>query len=328
MGQSNSFNFAIEKKKNYNVVTLSYSPKNSTEKPLIASIAPELGSNLFSLTWDKLPIIISDKRLLEKCGFTGCFVLFPTPNRVKNSTFIFQKKSYVLKRRGEIVPIHGLVFTEPWTFTKPIVTNRGVSFKTSISITKTSPLLEAFPFPCILTLEYNLYAKGIKITYTVKNTGSSKLPFGFALHPYFNRLSGSDKTLISVPATSWMESSPESLLPSGKLISVAGKPFNIQKPTPLEKLNLDHVYTDMNPNHFATIDYQAQHIKVNLKTSPDFTHAVVYTGEPSAVCIENQTCSTDAHNLYARGLKKESHLLIIKPKQSHSGFIQYEILPY
>ena len=328
MKQNSPFNFVTEKIKNYHVITLSYSPNDSKEKPIVAKIAPELGSNLFSLVYDNHRIIISDNKLLEKCGFTGCFVLFPTPNRVRNFTYRWQGRDIPLKKYGKFVEIHGLVFTEPWTFTKPVVSKRGVTLKTSITITKTSPLYEAFPFPCILILEYNLYTNGIKITYTVKNTGSSELPFGFALHPYFNRLSGSDKTLISVLAKSWMESPPKTLLPTGKRIPVAGKPYDIQKPTPLSKLNLDHVYTDLNPNHFATINYQNQHIKVTLKTSPDFTHAVVYTGEPSAVCIENQTCSTDAHNLYARGLQKEAHLMIVKPKQSHSGFINYEILPY
>jgi aldose 1-epimerase len=67
---------------------------------------------------------------------------------------------------------------------------------------------------------------------------------------------------------------------------------------------------------------------VTLRTSKEFTHAVVYTGHPKAVCIENQTCSTDAHNLWKRGLKKESHLLILPPGKSHTGYILYKIQKY
>ncbi len=328
MKQHNSFNFHIEKKKNYHVVTLSYKPKNSEEKPLIASIAPELGSNLFSLVWGGHRIIVSKSQLLEKCGFTGCFVLFPTPNRVRNFAYSWQGRDIPVKKRGNVVQIHGLVFDEPWRFTKPVVTRRGVSFQTVIAISKKSPLFEAFPFPCLLMLEYKLYPNGIYVTYTVTNNGSSELPFGFALHPYFNRLSGSDKTYIMVPAKSWMEAPSDTLLPTGKLIPVDGKPYDLRKPVPLKKLHLDHVYTNMEPNRYASIDYQTQRIKVQLKTSKDFTHVVVYTGDSDAVCIENQTCSTDAHNLNAAGLIKESHLMIVKPKQSHSGFINYEMLPY
>ena len=32
--------------------------------------------------------------------------------------------------------------------------------------------------------------------------------------------------------------------------------------------------------------------------------------ESHSSCMENQTRSTDAHNLYAKGLEKEAHLLI------------------
>jgi aldose 1-epimerase len=321
MKQNSEFSFKIQKKKNYHIVTLS-------SESLSAKIAPELGSNLFSLTYHEKDIIISDKKLLETYGFTGCFVLFPTPNRVRSFTYSWLGKKIPLKKHGNFVEIHGLVFTEPWKFTKPVVTKRGVSFKTSISVTKKSSLFEGFPFPCLLTLEYKLYSKGIKIIYTVKNTGSSDLPFGFALHPYFNRVSGNDKTYILVPARSWMESPSDTLLPTGKLIPVAGKPYDLRRPIALSKLQLDHVFTDLQPKKFAIIDYQTQHIKIHLLTSSDFTHTVVYTGEPRSVCIENQTCSTDAHNLWARGLKKESHLMIIKPDLSHTGYICYEVSSY
>ena len=327
MEKSNPFSFSIEKKKTYHVITLSYSPTNH-RRGITASVAPELGSNLFSLTFGGDDIIISDKKLLEQCGFTGNFPLFPTPNRVRDFVYTWGKKRYTMKKRGKTVLIHGLVFNEPWKFTKPKVSERGVTFKTSIEISKTSPLFTAFPFPCTLSLEYKLYAKGIKVTYTVKNNGSSDLPFGFALHPYFARLSGSDKTMISVPARSWMESPKTTLLPTGRLIPVAGKPYDLTRPRPLSSLNLDHVFTGFKPKSNAYIDYKRQSVRVTLKASADFTHAVVYTGSPDAVCIENQTCSTDAHNLWAKGFKKESHLLTIKPKRTRNGFVAYEVTSY
>jgi len=40
------------------------------------------------------------------------------------------------------------------------------------------------------------------------------------------------------------------------------------------------------------------------------------------VCVENQTCSGDAHNLHARGLRGEAHLLILEPGQKHRGQVE------
>ena len=45
-------------------------------------------------------------------------------------------------------------------------------------------------------------------------------------------------------------------------------------------------------------------------------------------CVEDQTCSTDAHNLYARGLKQESHLQIVEPGKTQSGWIELKAESY
>jgi len=50
---------------------------------------------------------------------------------------------------------------------------------------------------------------------------------------------------------------------------------------------------------------------------------VVYTQQPAFFCVENQTCSTDAHNLYARGLKDISHLLTVRPGSKDTGWVHY-----
>jgi len=310
------------------IVTLHYAPKKRTGLPMSVSIAPGKGSNLFSWTYGDNDIIYCDKKLLAKCGFTGNFILFPTPNRVKNFTYRWNDKDIVMKKRGKIVELHGLVFTEPWDYEKPKINKHSISLTCSISITKNSPLYEAFAFPCRLTVVYTLYSNSVCVEYTVKNNSNEALPFGFALHPYFNRLSGDNQTYIRVPAKHWMESPKDTLLPTGKLIDVAGKAYDIRKAAAVGKLALDHVYTGLTPHAFASIDYRTKHFRVDLITSKEFTHAVVYTGEPHAVCIENQTCSTDAHNLWAKGLKKESHLLVVSPGQSKTGFISYIIRPY
>ena len=324
---NNGFSYKTEKtNKGYTVISLISTPK--TGKPMSAKVAPELGSNLFSLAYGSDEIIVYEKSLLEKRGFTGNFVLFPTPNRVRDYTYTWNGKQTLLKKRGKVVEIHGLVFDEKWDFQTPRIQKQFVELTTSITIHATSPLYSAFPFPCVLSLIYRLYKDKLHVQYTVKNTGTEPLPFGFALHPYFNRLSGDKDTYISVPAKSWMEAPPKTLLPTGKLVPVAGKPYDIRKPSPVGSLTLDHVFTDLSPGKFATIDYKKQKIRVTLKTSKEFTHVVVYTGHKKAICIENQTCSTDAHNLWGRGLTDESHLLILQGSKSHAGFIAYEIASY
>lgn len=290
-----------------NVVTLSC-------PPLTARIAPELGSNMFSLTYKTHELIYADSDILKQAGFTGTYVLFPTPNRVKDFTYWWQGKQYTLQKNGKKVNIHHqLVYDQPFG----VLHSDRSSLTTSITIDKHSHLFAGFPFPCTLTLEYRLYPNRVHIQYTVKNEGNEDVPFGFGLHPHFKKLSGNDKTIITLPAQSVMETIGDSLLPNGKLMPVQNTP------TPVGELHLDDVFTNL--DGFAIVDYKTMGFKITLNHSSDFTHLVCWSGHPEAICIENQTCSTDAHNLWARGFHKESHILTVAPGASHSGWIEYRI---
>lgn len=310
----------------YSVVTLRYTPSDPGSVGLSVSVAPELGSNMFSMKYGKHELIYSDPAVLKAAGFTGTYVLFPTPNRVRDFTYSWNNKQYVLQKNGKPVDIHHqLVYDQPWNCGKPEIHPDHVSVSTSVTIDKRSHLYPGFPFPCMLTLEYRLYADSVTVTYTVANTGDTPVPFGFGLHPHFARLSGNDKTLITIPAEVFMQNYPGTMLPDGVLTDVTGTPQDVRTPTPAGNLSLDHVYTDIIPGRYASVDYTTLGFQVLLEASKDLTHIVVYTGNPGAVCIENQTCSTDAHNLYARGYKKESHLQTVPPHDTRSGSIVYKI---
>jgi aldose 1-epimerase len=234
-----------------------------------------------------------------------------------DQTYTWNGKQMVMKKRGKTVELHGLVFDEPWHKDGPL--------QTSIAINEKTPMFEAFPFPCTLTLRYTIERHAVQVTYAVNNQGNEVLPFGFALHPYFPLLSGPDKTLLTVPASSWMEAPAETLLPTGRLINVEGKPYDLRTPVPVGALDLDHVFTDLAPGKYPEIHYTTLGFMLRLKASEEFTHVVVYTRDPGVVCVENQTCSTDAINLWNRGLKKESHLMTLAPGAMHTGCIRYEI---
>jgi aldose 1-epimerase len=217
------------------------------------------------------------------------------------------------------------VYDEVFSYEEPIITDTSASVTTVLHIDSSSPLYASYPFACTLRLTYTVTTESVTVSYTVVNEGNSEMPFGFGLHPYFSKLSGDEQTYITIPAKSWMESPKDTLLPTGILIDVSGKPYNVNTSRPIAELSLDHVYTDLTPHHYATIFYKTIGVTVELKPSEDFTHMVVYTGNAGGVCIENQTCSTNAINLHNRGFAKESHVLVIQPATSHSGHVAYNL---
>jgi aldose 1-epimerase len=315
------------------VISLRYSEPANPAHSISLGIAADLGANMFRFRVGEHEIIHCETELLKRRDFTGNFPLWPLPNRTRDKTYVYQGQTYSLKGlkrpQGNEVLVHGLVFDRSWQYEQPVQNSDSVSVRTFIDITPASPFYEGYPFDSRLSLTYTLTANSVTTTYEVKNNGTKDLPYGFAMHPYFSLLSGSHETLVSFPADDVMEADEE-LLPTGRLLSttrgIMYAMFNLQEPTPIAPLKLDHVYTGLHKGKAATIEYRQQKMKLHATTSDDFTHIVIYApGGTPYFCLENQTCSTDAVNLHHRGLNDIAHLLEVRPGETATGFIRYSI---
>ena len=276
---------------------------------LCLNIDPQHGSNIVSFKVEKQELIYCDQQILNQHGYTGFYVLFPFPNRVRNKEYTFNHKKYSLKNLA--VPKdyhHAFVRGHQWQFKQ---LSQTIS-KTWIEIQSGFPCWKNYPWHCCLTLKYTLKTDGVRIDYTVANLDKTQLGFGFGLHPLFK-----NAATIKVPAKYVMESD-KNLLPTGKLFKA-----DLNQLTPVKELNLDHVFTGLSGSQKVVF---ANGRKLTIRTSSDFTHCVVYTGEKEKfTCVESQTCSTDAHNLDSQGLTSVAHLIKVKPGGSHHGWVEYQI---
>jgi aldose 1-epimerase len=324
------------------VLFLRYKDRDDYRKNIEIAIAPEFGSNMFRFRIGERDIFYCDRKLLRDHDWTGNFPLWPLPNRVRDKRYTFEGRTISLesirRKRGNRPLIHGLVDDQVWEYEEPGVEKDCATVTTHISITGNSPLYRYFPFESELTLQYTLYRDGVKVQYTVSNNehrGTGKnMPFGFALHPYFATLSGRAKTFVTLPADYVMEADEE-LLPSGKLLEVTGTEYDLRRPTPVDGLQLDTVFTGLHPGEKATVDFRTLGMRIYFNASDDFTHLILYTLEDGFICLENQTGSTDMINLHARAveeqnleLEKAAHLLTLPPGQTHTGYIAYQIENY
>ena len=293
---------------------------------LEAWIAPSRGSNLCRLSAGGYHVIDFDRSLLLKNDFTGTPVLYPTPNRVRNGVFRYHGKVFDQVKRGVRILEHGLVHNEPWKYSDPQVDRDSVSFTTWIDFAEGSPIFQAFPFQHRLSLEFCLTRAGLRVSYTIENRDDQAIPFGFGLHPYFTKLSGDTGTCVVLPANFVMDYTSD-LLPTGRLIEVGGTQFDLRQKVELAALDLDHVFTGVSLGKCAEIYYETLHMLVQLVTTSDFSHMVLYSprGE-NYFCLENQTCSTDAHNLADRNFPLESGLKFVLPGENYTGSVSYKII--
>ncbi len=299
--------------------------KRGGEAALAVEICPEAGANMFSMVYDGRELIQGPENMGEfDGGSRGTPVLYPAPNRVAGGKFSFEGRSFDWGINDKDRFLHALVRDVPWKFEIGPASEDGISVECWIDFTPGTELYEKFAFEHRLSLIYSLDEQGVMVRYRVQNRDERTLPFGFALHPYFNFLGSRESAILRVPAQAHMEAID--LMPTGKLEPLAGAPFDITEPTPVPELVLDDVYWGMQQEQPAWIEYREAGIRVELASSAEFTHMVVYI-QPrnNFFCVENQTCSTDAHNLHARGLTEESNLLLAGAGETSEGWIHYRI---
>lgn len=286
-----------------------------SNKILTLLICPDDGMDIYDMVYNDISIINWDEERYKQKLTYGIPILYPTPNRVENNKISFEGNSYEAK-------MHGLVRNEKFTVKEETVTKNSCELEAYLDWNKTvSKEFEMFPFESRLEINISLDRNEIHYTYKVMNQSNKRLPYGFGIHPFFNRIS--ENTSVILPSGNVMEMD-ERKFPTGKKIENFTPDFDLRKGKKINELNLDHVYVDCSDNLKAQIMYED--FQINLKATKDFNFVVVYTPEKDFFCIENQTCATNAHNLYQKGYKTESGLIIVEPGQTKSGSIQFEFI--
>jgi aldose 1-epimerase len=317
------------------IISLSSTDQSNSSRNALVCIAPEFGSNLFRFRVGEHDLIYTDQLLLKKRDYTGNFVLWPFPNRVRDKRYTYQGRMYSLqdvhRPGGDAALVHGLVFDRSWQYSQPVIGPDAVSVTTYVDVNAESPYYTGYPFDSRLSLNYTLSGTELTVTYQVQNKSARTLPFGFALHPYFSTFADKHDVLVSIPALAVMEADDE-MLPTGRIFDVRKvmyAMYDLREPVPIAYLKLDHVYTRLNRPALSTIDYKTLSMQLHISATDDFTHLVIFTPKQfPSFCIEYQTCSTDAINLHQQGgaLREAAHLLEVEPGETFSGALRYSIV--
>lgn len=98
-----------------------------------------------------------------------------------------------------------------------------------------------------LDVTWALRGGALVLSVAARNTGSEPLPLGLGWHPYF-RLPSGDRTQarLRLPAILRCEANDyDEVLPTGRLLPVAGTPYDFNKGLALRNLYLDDCFTDL-----------------------------------------------------------------------------------
>lgn len=338
-----SFHYKEDEIKKIPYVELGYKEKNSSHS---IKVAVKNGNNLFSYIIDKKEVIFYDASLPMASFAVGNPLLFPFPNRIENAMWTWKGKTYLQKKDGIPIQLHSLIYDETsFNYDTPIITKNSITLKTYIDVDDSHPIFKGYPFNFRLVFNFILTKKGINIEYVLENQSDSEMPFGVGFHPYFNKLSGEDETKITVPMDYYYETRTDvdkeffnklpngfgmtgNVLPTGKLKKARKTKYDLLYYKKIGELDLDTAYTNKDKNPSAYIDYIDKGLKIVISCSDEFKHYVVYTPQGKKFfCIEPQTCSTDAINLYNKGVK-HTGLLICPSKEIKKGLVSINFKKY
>jgi len=294
------------------------------------SVVPQAGCNVFSIVHEGRELLKKPKSLKELPGFMfGNPICYPMPNRVANAEFTFEGKTYKFPANNGKNFLHGLVHSAAWEYLGAEGSASETTLHSQIVFKEGTDWFKLFPFAHTLKLAVTVKEGSVQFTYTVVNHGSGPVPFGLAFHPWFLYQGSRANTFLQVPATHVYEvsdSSPTGLIPTGKLLDLEGNPHDLRTARSLEGFVIDDVFQGMTPDKTAVIDFRDIRLKLSLPATADFTHMVVYTPEEPWFCVENQTCSTNAHNLQSQ--LKEANLIVVPPGKSHTGTAEFRLTKY
>ncbi len=276
---------------------------------LYAEIAPALGNNCFVLRAAGEPVLetISFDQFYARPTSYGIPVLFPFPNRIRDGAFTFQGERYTVDP-----PRHGFVRDKAWEVLDTGATqSEGAWIRSGFDAnTYAEQILGQFPFPFNLQVTYRLRDGRLLMETTAKNTGTRAMPLGFGIHPYFQR---PERSVVQVPAQKRWELADS--LPTGKLLNVEGQ-YDLRQPRNTAELTLDDIYTDAisdedGPVRCYLTDEERRTRTIVEFDNQQFPHIVVFTppAPRQAICIEPNTCPTDAFNLQQQGI--ESNMITL-----------------
>lgn len=241
------------------------------------------GAYLKSLSLNGIQILKPSMDELMTHG--GCAVLVPYAGRVRNGTYTYQGKKYLLPKNSEGNAIHG--------FLKDTLMKISRKTETSLEL-QTSLVHPGYPSALDVNIKYEISDSALSVQCRVMNVGDIEAPVSIGFHPYFL----GTRWEIEHECELVKLEMEEKLFPDGKR-----NPYNFN--------GFEHGSEDQFDDCYyfpcdAVLKTDSYRLKMNKK---NMSYVVVYNGEwaeERSVALEPYTSAPDAFN-NGIGLIRLSH---------------------
>lgn len=234
----------------------------------------------------------------------SCFPLTPFSNRLRQGRFRFRGRDIQLPLNSDGPHNeHGHGWQRPWLV-------ETASSDSACLLYRHQP--DAWPFAYEMRQHFRLTDMALSITIESRNTGSTAMPYGFGLHPYFTR---TPLCRMTAPVQGFWATDRE-VMPTALLPVPAEADFT--QGIHLDAVELDNVFTGWSGE--ALITWPEHRLQLAMSATPPLRCLVVYAPKGEAFfCAEPVSNITDAFNLCAQ--RDDTGMLILEP----AGEVRAEI---
>ncbi|WP_421915087.1 aldose 1-epimerase [Mesorhizobium sp.] len=278
---------------------------------LEVGLAPRIGGSVSSLRWRGIDLM---RRLSKEDRDAGnvlgvaMFPMTPYANRIAGNAFEFAGRVWrVLPNNPpETFNVHGSGWQHAWTITQVGSANATLSLDIAA---------RPEPYSYRATQAFAVSEEGLGVTMTLTNTGRVSMPFGFGLHPWFDR--DPDVTLQFQASRFYLEE------PAG----VSGDPVTL--PPELDFVGARSLPGGWRNNDYggwggeATIRFPTRRAGLRIKADSIFRHLMLYADPTKPYfCVEPQTNASCAFN---RGKwdDAEEGVIVLAPGESAAGTVLF-----
>ena len=270
---------------------------------LNCSIYPNLGASIQKLNSNGIEIIdgiTNDKKGLElyKNKFNSSF-LFPSPNRIADGKYSFNKVNYQLECNETSLnnSLHGHICNKSFNVTKT-ETSENLAIVTFSY--KNNGTITGFPFSYQLDITYTFSKNNLSLDFKVTNLDQQEFPFGLGWHPYFKVKKLSSSTLNFDGNTKYFLN--KQMIPQQEM----ELPFNT--PLTLGETFLDDCFLINKPK--TSFDCKEYKIEIDFTSETEKSFLQVYTPNTrDCIAIEPMTCAPNSFN-------NKNGLLTLNPNET------------
>ncbi|PZV37759.1 aldose 1-epimerase [Mesorhizobium kowhaii] len=281
---------------------------------LEVDLVPRIGGSMGALRWrgiDLMRRLSDDDREAGNVLGVAMFPMMPYANRIAGNAFDFAAKRWQVQPNNppETVNLHGSGWKHAWTVAQAGHAQATLSLDIAAGVE---------PYSYHATQAFVVSEEGLSVTMTLANTGPVCMPFGFGLHPWFDR--DPDVTL-QFEATRFYLEEPQNI--AGDPITLAPElDFADGRPLPAGWRNNDYGgWTGE-----ATLRFPARGAGLRIKADPVFKHLMLYADATKPYfCVEPQTNASGAFNRGGWNDPDEG-IIVLAPGETVTGTVS--LMPF